>query len=50
MKYLYRQKGVVQGSYTSKKWIRCGKVTFLQGTAGVYQGDYLTIANQVIPD
>lgn len=34
MKDFYIQKGAGQGSYTSKKWIGCGKVIFLQETAG----------------
>ena len=33
-----------------KKWIGYGKVTSLQETVGVYKADYLTTANQVIPD
>lgn len=35
---------------TSKDWIVCCKITFLQGTEGVCQADYLTSADQVILD
>lgn len=34
-----------QGSYTCKKGIGCGKVTFHYGMAWVYQADYLTCAD-----
>lgn len=50
MKDMYMQKGAGHESYTSKKWICCGKVTFLQGRAGVYPANYLTSADEMIPD
>ena len=43
-------EGAGQGCYASKEQIVCGKVTFLQGPAGVHEADYLTSADQVIPD
>lgn len=49
MKDICRQKRVGQGSYTSKEWIDCSKVSFLWRMAGMYQADYLTGADQVIP-
>ena len=45
MKGFYRQKSV-----SSNKWIVSGKVTFLWEKVGVYEADYLTSADQVIPD
>lgn len=51
MEDFYRQKGVGQGSHTSKtKQIGCGKATFLQGTAQVHLANDLSNAGQVIPD
>ena len=35
---------------TSDEWIVSGKVTFLWGTAGVYEVDYFTTADQTIAD
>ena len=35
---------------TSDEWIVSGKVTFLWGTAGVYEVDYLNTADQTIAD
>lgn len=43
-----RQKGAGK-EVSSKKWIISCKVTFLWGRAGS-QADYLTSADQVIPD
>lgn len=43
-------EGAGQGCYASKEQIACGKVTFLQGPAGVCEADHLTSADQVIPD
>lgn len=37
----YRQTRQKKG-VSSKKWIVSGRVTFLWGTAGVYQVDFLT--------
>ena len=39
-----------EGNYAIKKQIACGKVTFFLGMSGVCQADYLTSADQVIPD
>ena len=50
MEDFYRQKEAGQGSYSSKELIVSGQVTFLWGMAGVYQADYLTSTDQVIPD
>ena len=33
-----------------EKQVACGKVTFFLGMTGVCQADYLTSADQVIPD
>ena len=35
---------------TSDEWIVSGKVTFLWGTAGVYEVDYFTTVDQTIAD
>ena len=35
---------------TSDEWIVSGKVIFLWGTAGVYEVDYFTTADQTIAD
>lgn len=50
MKDFCRQKGAAQGSYTSKELTVCGKVTYLEGMAGVYRADDLPGAYQAIPD
>ena len=50
MKDFNRQKEVAQGGYSSKELIVSDKVTFLWGRAGVHQADYLSSADQVIPD
>ena len=50
MENFYRQKEAGQGIYSSKNQIVSGKVTFLLGKAGVYQADYLTSTDQVIPE
>lgn len=46
MKDFYRQKEV---GNKAKKPVGY-QVTFFQGMAGVYQADYLTIADKAIPD
>ena len=51
MKDFYKQKGAgTRTLYQASKQIGYGKVAFLQGMAGVSQADYLTSADQVIPD
>ena len=51
MKNFYRQKGAKIGTlHQEKKQVSYCKVTFLQGMAGVYEADYLTSADQAIPD
>ena len=51
MKDFYRQKGAgTRKLYEAKKWVGYCKVTFFWGMAGVYQADYLTSADQAIPD
>ena len=50
MKGFYRKKGAgTRKLHEAKKWIGYHKITFLQGTAEVYQADYLTSADEVIP-
>lgn len=49
MKEFYRQMKAGQGSYSRRvNFLRQGHLPFA-GEAGVYQGDYLTTADQVIP-
>lgn len=50
MQDFYRQKESGQGSYTSKELIICGKITFLECMAGVYQAYYFARTDWVIPD
>ena len=56
MKDFSRQKRAGQRNYTSKKWIGCAKVSFLQGVevyqglVGVYQEDYIPSGEKVVPD
>lgn len=50
MEDFYRHKGAGQGSYSGKEWVVSGEGTFLQGKAEVYQANYFTGADQVIPD
>lgn len=47
MEDFYRQKGQDK-EVTRKVWLVSGMVTFLWGTAGVSQANYLTGAEQVI--
>lgn len=49
MKDIYKNKQE-RGSYIGKKRASYCKVTFLQGTAEVYQADYLSSTDQVILD
>ena len=49
MKHFHSQKGVGTRMLKQKKQIGCCKVIILQGLAEVYQADYLTSADQVIP-
>ena len=50
MKDFYRQKGAgTRKLYQAKNWVGCGKVSFLQGRAGVYPADNFTNADQAIP-
>ena len=51
MQDFHRQKGAGRRKfYQGKKHVGYGKVTFLQGMAGVYQADDLTGGDQEISD
>lgn len=50
MKDLQAEESENKEAILGEEWVGCCKVTFLQGTKGVSWADYLTSADQVIPD